>query len=188
MTSKVKIFNLALTQLGLARVGSPDAEGDKAATLRDLYDDVLDATLEAHPWNFAEEIAQLAAMGTAPAFGFANQFAYPTDPFCLRVWRLEDRTIEWVAKGRKILTDAAGPLDVHYIKRVTDTSVFPGMFTLTFAAHLAWKSAYRLTQERTKEEDAERAWLKQLQTARSADAQEGNAPREDPSDFIDARA
>lgn len=188
MTSKVKIFNLALTAIGSARLNDPDEATDKATVLRDAYDDVLDAVLEAHPWNFALRRASLAADTAAPAFGYAKQYTYPAEPFCLRVWRMEDRTIEWEAEGRKILTDAGAPLQFRYIARITDTSLFPGNFVMALAQRLAAETAYRISGELSKEKTAWEAYYRKLATAKGPDAQEGKPAPNDESDFLDARS
>ena len=188
MTSKVKIFNLALTAMGSARVNDPEDEGDKATTLREAYDDVLDAVLEAHPWNFAKRRASVAADAETPAFGYAKQYTYPANPFCLRVWRLEDRTIEWESEGRKILTDAGAPLQFRFIARITDTSLFSGNFVMALAARLAAETAFRITNELGKEDRAWELYSRKIAEARGVDGQEGKPPPNDESDFIDARS
>lgn len=190
MTDKVGIFNQALIPLGTARLVMDPNESTKAAILCNaVYDDARDATLRAHPWNFAEEHAQLAAKTTPPLFGFQRCFALPTAPFCLRVLRIHDRPrAVWKVKGRDLQTDEAAPLDLIYVARVTDEQVFDPLFVAAFAARLGAMVAYGLTKSRTKENDAwERYRNILLPEARSVDGQEGSAPFAFGDSFLDSR-
>jgi hypothetical protein len=68
-----------------------------------------------------------------------------------RGYPVEEFTIE----GRKILTDLPAPLQLQYVKRVTDTALFPPTFTMAFAAELAAKLCEPLAQSNTKRQLAE---------------------------------
>ena len=43
------------------------------------------------PFNFSITRTTLAQLSTAPTYGFAHQYALPTNPFCLRVLEMEEK-------------------------------------------------------------------------------------------------
>lgn len=192
MASWVKIANLALRRLGAERIASLTEDSENARAVNDCHDTVRDYVLRLHPWNCAMERASLAANATAPAFGYAVQYTLPTDPWCLRVWRIGsgsgalarlDSSLEYKVEGRKILTDVAAPLKILFIKRITDPELFDAALTVCIAAHIAAEIAYRVTNSRKAEELAIK-WSEQtLARARSADAQEGT-PEPIESDYL----
>lgn len=187
MAAKVDIFNGALVALGEQDVLlNPEEISTAGKLLRVKYDSVRDATLEAHPWNFATERAQIAVAGT-PLWGFSNQFTLPADPYCLKVRELEDLTLDFVVEGRKLLVDSGGPLNLIYTRRVIDTEEFTGLFVETLQLHLAAKIAFGLTRSRTRSKDLWDQYLAQLRQARSSDGQEGTPPERADSEFINAR-
>lgn len=185
MASDVSIANLALITLGGEQITSLDDKGRNATVVKASYADVRDAVLRDHPWNCATRRVKLPAEAQAPAFGFAHQFALPSDPYCLRVLELVDTSDRHVIEGRKILTDAAGPLKLLYIARIGEDE---------FDAALVQAMGYRLAAAiapRIKDNSAaDRAWSayeKLLSVARSVDAMECSPPEEEESSFISAR-
>jgi hypothetical protein len=188
MAAKVDIFNGALVALGEQDVLiDPEEASTAGKLLRVKYDSVRDATLEAHPWNFAGFLAQVAADAATPLWGFSNQFTLPADPYCLKVRALEDETLEFQVVGRKLLVDSAGPLNLIGTRRVTDTEEFTGLFVETIELHLAAKIAYGLTRSRPRADDLWGQYLAQLRQARSSDGQEGTPPTRADSEFLNAR-
>ena len=190
MPSKVSIFNAALTELGEDRVTSPSEDTEPAKVCLARYDDVRDAVLRAHPWNSAKRRASLAST-TAPAFGFANAFVLPTDPFCLRVFRLDPDTHglhpTWKVEGRQILTDEGAPLNIEFIARITDEQEFDALLADAIAMRLGAAVAYRLTNSRSKEKEVRELYRRVLREARSVDGQEGTTDPPLTDEFLDSR-
>lgn len=188
MVSLTNIWNGALIGLGQTElIVDPNEASQPAKLCREKWESVRDATLEDHPWNFAMERVQLAALAAAPAFGFSHQYQLPAKPFCLKVRELDDEDLVWQVEGRRLLVDAAGPLNVRYTRRVTDTQLYPGLFVEAVSMHLAWKIAFGLTRDRNKQRDARKDYLDQLGQARGADGREGTPPERAESDFLRAR-
>lgn len=187
MASKVDIFNLALSVLGDDTVLLPDQATEQARSLAAIYDTIRDATLTAHPWNFAMARKSLPAESATPEWGFDQQFALPSDPFCLRVWRANGRRTGWRVEGRKILANAEAPLQILYIARIEDTELFSFTFIDALAAHLAGTVAYKRTQSRAKESDAWGVYEKKLVLARSIDGQEGDPEQPLTDSFLGSR-
>lgn len=149
MASVVGICNSALSKLGALRIASLSDSSKNARACNDAYERVRDATLRKHPWNFAITRAQLAAEATGPDFGPSNQFPFPSD--CLRVLPPNDYDLDWIIEGRKILTYEGGPLNVRYIKRVTDPNEMDALFREALACELALDMCELITQSNTKQ-------------------------------------
>lgn len=186
-TSWVSIANAALIQFGADTIMDLDEPSQAARLCKSRLGDVVDAVLRAHPWNAGLARARLAADSAAPAFGFARQFTLPTDPWCLRVLRLDDDTIPFKVEGRKLLTDAEGPLDVLYIARLTDPAGIDALLAAAIAARLAHEIAYALTNSRQMAADLWQAYEARLREARSIDGQEGSPEPIEADEFLAAR-
>ncbi len=77
MTSVVQICNIALSNLGEAKIAALTDENERARQCNLRYEDCRDAVLRSHPWNAAVTRAALAANVTAPAWGFAKSLPFP---------------------------------------------------------------------------------------------------------------
>lgn len=187
MPSKVEVANAALTLLGADTVTALDQANDQARTINARFDAVRDSVLRAHPWNFALRRALLPAETAAPAWGFARQYRLPTDPYCLRVLRLEDTSATWKVEGRKLLTDGAAPLRISYIARIADTMEWDALFAEAFAARLAAAIGKRLSSSARLQKDAWDLYAALIREARSIDAQEGTPEELGDGEFLEAR-
>ena len=166
----VSICNLALTYIGAATITAlaDDTTSGRACNL--LYADCLDFILRQHPWNFAIKRVSIAVDATAPIFEFDNAFALPADS--LRILKV-NTTYRWEIEAGFIVTDAATPLEVKYIKQETDETLFDMLFVKAFSAYLAYQMAEQITQSNTKIKAAY-AWYQEcISKAKTVDAQEG---------------
>lgn len=186
MASWVAIANLALRRLGADRITDLDDDDEGARAVSDVYELVRDQVLRAHPWNCALVRKSLAPDDTDPVYGYDYQYTLPSDPYCLRIWRI-DGNPEYVIEGRKILTDEGTELKILYISRVTDPEQFDAQLVVAMAAHIAHEIAFRLTNSRTAEDEMKK-WAKEtLALARSSDAQEGTPEDVEADDFLNSR-
>jgi hypothetical protein len=184
MVSTVDICNRALQKLGHTRITSLADDTKAARECSGAYDLVRDAVFRDHPWNALVARASLAKLSTAPAWGFANQFQWPTD--CLRVIEVNTR-LDWQVEGRRILTDESAPLEIRYLRQETDPAQYDLLLVEALASRLAAELAEPLTQSNTKKEAAERQYLEVLARARRADAQEGAPQKLTRSTWLEAR-
>lgn len=190
MSSWVEIANDALRRVGDDRIQSLEENSEAARSIRDVYGIARDEVLSAHPWNCAMVRTVLAADAAAPAWGYSYQYSLPTDPYCLRVYKLERADLPFeVGANRKLLTNAAGPLKLLYIARVTDPQLFPFFVASVISACIAWKIAFRLTQSRSAEQALGDAYRAELRASRSIDGQEGTVPDPEANEdsFLGAR-
>lgn len=187
MADQVEIYNMALLVLGEPVASDPEETDPSVIKMNAMFPSARDETMRLHPWNSCMELAQLAAQGSGPAFGFANRFKLPTDPFCLRAWKLDDDTIKWKVLGREIHTDAGGPLNLEFISRKIDISSWDALLAHAVAMRLAAKVAFSITNKRLKEEAAVKAFQVALIEARSPDGQEGTPDLIVADDFVKSR-
>ena len=189
MANRTDIANLALIALGNAAGLTDldaDAAGDEnAATLKQLFDPARDATIYAHPWNFATRIpaAGLGKNTTTPG-KHTNAYTLPTNPWTLRVWELlpahHGTDPVWEVVGRDIWTDEGPPIYPRLIVRVTDLSIAPPTFAEAMALKLAYLAAPRIPNSMNKREQLRREFKEEIARARAYDGQEkGEGPVDD---------
>lgn len=178
--SDVEICSNALIQIGADPITSLTDSNDGARLANRLYTPMLDELLRSHNWNFATRRAALSRLSAEPAFGYDYQFQLPQDPYCLFVLTtdlLEDEPweIETYVSGsssyRVLVTDQSA-VNIVYIARITDTTLFDPLFTTALTDRLSFQFAYPLKASR---ELADLWWRKaemSLQRAKSRDGQE----------------
>jgi len=155
MASQIEICNLALTALGHRHIASLAENNEPARFFQANYENMLLAELRSHVWGFAKARAELAALVTVPAFGFAYEYALPEgylraiqvgdyqSGFSTTDYRDNEEGYFSIEQG-KILTDFAAPLNLRYIKRVSE-GLFDPLFVTAFALKLAYAGCYRIT-------------------------------------------
>lgn len=184
MATKVGICNLSLRLLGAQRIDAIADPNERARVLNDVYAEIRDEVLKSHPWNFAikrDDLTEITA--TSPEFQWDTWFTLPTD--CLRVIRMEDNA-KFVVEGGVLLTNES-TAEIKYIAQITDETSFSAEFVTCFAARLAAEVCYAITNSKTLTTEKWDEYLAKLTQAKSIDAQEGTADKEDDSDWIDLR-
>ena len=141
--SQINIYNQAFFALGLSRATSTTEDSKAVRAANEMYEICRDELLSAHTWNFATKRIQLTQSTTTPAFGYAYQYALPSD--FLRLVRLSDKSITYRIEGTYLLTDA-GSVSIQYIAQVTDPTKFSPLFAAALGLALADKIATQLTQ------------------------------------------
>lgn len=189
--SEVSICNMALDVLEETSIVSLSDDTKPARWMLRNYAQTRDATLRAHPWNFARTRRTLLADTVAPAFGWTYRYAIPAD--ALRVLPLTEsgdlnsRYQPHEIEGGYILTDKIAPLKVRYIKRETNVATFDNLFIEALAARLAAKAGHLITGKSTQVDNALKLYREALLEARIVDGLEGT-PEEIMDDaVIDAR-
>jgi hypothetical protein len=170
--SVIAICNRALDMLGQRPIIS---FGDNTATSEACernYALSRDAVLRSYPWNSAVARAALPALDETPAWGFGYQYQLPID--CLRVLDSEGDLdgVKWRREGNRILCDEAAPLNIRYIRQITDPGLFDPMLSDAIAAHLARSIAYQVTGSNSAVEAAEAIYQRTVREARMMDARE----------------
>lgn len=205
ITSKVTLWNLAITRLGHEQISS-ETENTKAGRLVRLHWPIVrDGVLRAHPWNWAIRRATLSTLNVTPNHEFTYAHALPTDPFCLKVIRTNyeaegysstavygypglvgygalpvEYRIETISVSgtpvRAILSNESS-MKIEYIARIEDVSQYDDLFVDAAAAKLAAELAIPLTDNQAAAKTMMELYQAKMAEARIVDAQEGS-PRE----------
>ena len=177
MATEVSICSNALRKLGDDPITSLTDDTERARLCNAFYETARDSLLRSHPWNFAITRASLTRLSSTPAYGFAYQYALPTDPYCLRVLEMEYQDyifkIENLATEGRVLLSDEDTAKILYVGRITDTSLFDSLFVDTLTAHLSVKLAYPITNSTSLQLQMHKLYQAKLSEARSVDGQEG---------------
>ena len=176
MASVIQVANRALTKLGSARITSLADDVKAARSISSCFEDLRDDELRAHRWQFAMKRTTLAALSTAPAFGYNYQYALPPD--FLRIDMVDDRFpaaimdnyidaeyLEWTLEGNVILTDIGAPLKLRYIAQITDPTLWDENFREALASRIAMEIAEDLTQSENKKASAAKDYDRSIRQA-----------------------
>jgi hypothetical protein len=151
-TSVVSIANLALQKLGEPPIVSMTENSAGARAMHACYEGLRDRELRANLWKFAKRRATLAPHATQPAFTFTYAFPVPND--FLRLIKPARVGLDWHLEYHEgvqaILTNDGDSLEIRYIARVTDPTVFDPLFVEMLACKMAWHCAESLTQSNNK--------------------------------------
>jgi hypothetical protein len=200
MTSTVDIANYALNSLGANNISSFEENSKPARLINQRFDSVRDSVFRAHPWNCLLRRAELAKESDSPAFGYANQFNLPTNPYCLRVLEFSNGTLSYpqvnmlsntggpvfVIEGRKLLSDE-GVAKIKYVARVTDPQEYDANLIDTLAAAIAFEVSYAITGSNTVKQMMAAEYSDKLKQAAFVDGTEGAPQRLEASEFIESR-
>ena len=200
MTSTVDIANYALNSLGASNITALDENSKPARLINQRFDSVRDSVFRAHPWNCLLRRAELAKESDSPAFGYANQFVLPTNPYCLRVLEFSNGTLSYpqdnmfnntggpvfVIEGRKLLSDE-GIAKIKYVARVTDPQEYDANLIDTLAAAIAFEVSYAITGSNTVKQMMAAEYSDKLKQAEFVDGTEGAPQRLEASEFIESR-
>lgn len=200
MTSTVDIANYALNSLGANNISSFEENSKPARLINQRFDSVRDSVFRSHPWNCLLRRAELAKESDSPAFGYANQFVLPTNPYCLRVLEFSNGTLSYpqdnmfnntggpvfVIEGRKLLSDE-GVAKIKYVARVTDPQEYDANLIDTLAAAIAFEVSYAITGSNTVKQMMAAEYSDKLKQAAFVDGTEGAPQRLEASEFIESR-
>lgn len=184
-TSEVEICNLALIKIGHDTISDLTQETKAARMCSRLYPKLRDATLRAHPWNFAIRRASLVASADAPAYGYSYAYAKPLD--YLRIVTCEDPQTDYVLESEFFLASIS-PFKMKYVWKVTDPNRFDSLFIDAFACRLAADLAMPLAQSAEMVDAMWGSYRERIAEARHADAQEGKGPEfTDDTGWLESR-
>lgn len=183
MPSEIDVVNYAMVKIGQNPITSFE-DGSKAATTAKLVYPLARASFQRmFPWRSCKARAQLAASTTAPTWGYA--FAYPMPADNLRVidvfsgdYRLGNSDgpfprSEWIYEAGSILTDIEGPINVIYLREVTDPNAWDSLMVQAMSAFLAMDLAEAFTNSAQKKAQASQWFREAMAVAKNASSQEG---------------
>ena len=171
-TSAVDICNSALNMIGASNIISLDEDSKAGRICKQRYTNVRDAVFRSHVWNCLVNRVQLTADVSAPTFEFQYQYTLPTDPYCLRVIKLEFLDTVYRIEGRKLLTNES-QLKLIYVGRDENVSNYDQLLSGSIAAGMASDLAYPLVGSNTLAQQMFDMYQRKLSEARFVDATEG---------------
>tara|TARA_R110000803_G_scaffold29587_2_gene67340 strand:+ start:2003 stop:2587 length:585 start_codon:yes stop_codon:yes gene_type:complete len=172
MASDVDIANSALNNLGASNINALTEDSVAARLCNQRYEFVRDSVFRAHPWNCLVRRASLAQNTTAPDWQYTYAFNLPTDPYCLRVLRVEDLDTDYQVEGRTIASNNS-TMKIKYIGRITDPNEYDMLLIECLSARLAADIAYAITNNNALTATMWEMYNQKLSEARFVDATEG---------------
>lgn len=189
MATKLEICNRALQKLGARTINSLTENSKNARAIALAYEPCKLAELREHDWNFALTRAQLAADSTDPDFGPEKRYPLPADFVRLVDPDLEDNSfdLDWQIESGAIHTNDSAPLNIRYVKNVTNASEFDPLFSEALATRIAIEICEEITQSNTKLENLSALYQDIQRKAKKANGFERRraVPPTDP--WIEAR-
>lgn len=188
MSSQTEICNAALTLLGAGTINAITDQSNQAYALNAIWDSARQAELRKHVWKFAITRANVPLLASVPVNGqYTQTFAYP--PNCLRIlqcgnsgldypgvdlsdYRSGPTLDDYMLEGNTILSNIAAPLSVRYVQDMKDPTQWDTAFSNAFAAHLADRACFRITQSHDGEKVAQARYKEDIMDALRANALE----------------
>ena len=179
---KTGIANLALSNLGEARIQSLTEDSSRARACSARMDQVIESVLRMHVWNSALERKELTQIG-APVFGWNYMFQLPAD--CIKVVEVNPISKFQVEK-RNILSNETS-LYLLYVAEPTDINNLDSLLAEAIAMKLAVEVAETLTSKQGLKQEMMQKFIIALQEARSANSNDRTPEHRERSSWLDAK-
>ncbi len=185
-TSKVKICNLALVNIGVNTIESLDDSDSKGAVACNrVYDTLVEELLRLYPWNFALSKAALPLESSPPLFGYSYSYTLPGD--CMKVVRLETDTDQFVVIGGSLETDTENA-QILYVKLITDPVKFDSTFVTLLSARIAAAIVFTMTGKKDLMPVFDNKYNLLLKSVIDIDASETKQTPDDDTTILDSRS
>ncbi len=139
--SETSLCNQALGRIGAKRIDNVETDSSlEAIQCRLHYEPTRDALQRSHFFRFTRDRVALVQDTTDPDFEWENQFILPDDFVRFRSIEEESgftsRKNRHAIEGQRFLTNFS-TVNLRYIKKVTDPTLFDPLFTKVFILLLA---------------------------------------------------
>jgi len=179
---KTGIANLALSNLGEARIQNLTENSARARACSARIEGCIETVLRMNVWNSALE-RQLLTQIEAPVFGWNYTYQLPAD--CIKVVEVEPVS-RFMVEKKNILSNETS-LYLLYVATPTDTNNLDSLLAEAIAMKLAVEIAETLTsKEGLKSEMAQKYFLA-VQEARSANSRDKTPDHRERSSYLDAK-
>jgi len=192
MVSKVPLCNLSYAALGhKAFIQSIDEASVEARYAKLFYDVARQATLRAHPWNFATGRATLALLDDGP-LPWTYKYALPSG--CLKARRIVPGYSTEKIPFEVALSDDGTTRVIHtnqkdavlvYTHNVENGDLFDALFTDAFTYNLAARLSPTIAP--SKSQEMLTRFINAMRQAQTSDASEGEAEDVATTDWLEAR-
>lgn len=174
MASEVGIANAALQLIKSSKQITSITQGTKEANAVEvIYEELRDACLEMHVWNFATKRVKLAQLTDTPTFGWDYSYQLPADN--LRIISVHPSTsvhssVPYRIEGQTLSADAEN-IYLKYIARITDPNQMTATFRLALSKLLASRLAVTLAQSTSLSKEMYEQFVgEDMPTAKGADS------------------
>ncbi len=194
--SKTSIFKMACLHIKQKPINDPDEATIPAQYLSIFWDLALEATLQAHDWDFAHRRLTLAVHDDDPPDDWGYRYDFPADciqplsiakeirahrsPIAFKVELSVD------ASEKTILTDQEDAI-LEYTRRVTNPAIFTAQFAEALSYRLAAYVALSVAGKADYEQKCLQAFAQSIRLASMFDARAGQSDEEPDSEFVTAR-
>ena len=194
--SKTKIFNIALSNLGVSAPIQNSIENNPTAILMNNYYELArDTVLEAHEWSFATAYKKLSISEENAPEGskWAYNFTFPNDCIAPRaIIDLADRKEKKYepatdSSGQKIILTNCNPCMLRYTRRVTNETFFTAAFVNALGFYLAYLSAQVIVGSGNKKNTNLQDYQLAIRQAIVTDARKTQIKDQDDKDYTDFR-
>ena len=193
--SKTKIFNIALSNLGIsAPIQNSIEEHPQAILMNNYYELARDSVLEAHDWTFANATKELSIAEESSLNG-NWQFCFTLPNDCISPRAVIDMFDNKEKKyepgidsaGQKVIYTNTNPCLLKYTKRVTNETFYTARFVNALAFYLAYLSAQVITGSNNKKNTNLQDYQIAIREAIVLDARKTENKDQDDKDYTDAR-
>ena len=139
---KTGIANIALSNLGEARIQNLNDNNSRARACNSRLNDVITTVLRMHVWNSALERATLTSV-EAPLFGWTYTYQLPAN--CIRVVEVNPVS-RYLVEKKNLLSNEKG-IDLLYIADPEDINNLDSLLAEAIAMKLAVEIAETLTSK-----------------------------------------
>ena len=188
MADQTSICNDALTLLGAATINAITDQSNQAYALNAIWNLERQSELRKHIWKFSISRYQCPLLATPPVNGPYNQ-AFGLPPDNLRILCVGDSNYDYpgvdlsdyragptlddyVIEGNQVLSNLTAPISLRYVRDIPDPTQWDSAFAAAFAARLANRACFRITQSHQGEQVAQARYKQDLMDAVRANALE----------------
>ena len=179
---KTGIANLALSNLGEARIQNLTEDSSRARACSARIEAVIETVLRMNVWNSALE-RKLLTQIDAPIFGWNYTYQLPSD--CIKVVEVEPVSRFQVEK-KNILSNETS-LYLLYVATPTDINNLDSLLSEAIAMKLAVEIAETLTSKEGLKNEMTQKYFIALQEARSANSRDKTPDHRERSSWLDAK-
>lgn len=187
MAGYVEIANRAAIAVGTsARLTDQDDNTVLGRAVANVWELERRAALRDGGWNFAMKRDSLPQLEALPKHGYDAQFQLPSD--CLKLVEVcGSERLRYQVEGGKILADTDGPLEIRYLRDVSEPAEFDAAFAHAFALRIACAIGRRIAGSAFDKQSTWREYEASITAAQGADALENPSIDQEESDWVLAR-
>lgn len=196
MTTKLKLYNRALSHLSTVRLANLTEDRKERYELDAVYDECLQEMLELGLWKFAMRASLMTAdPGIEPTFGPAYAYAIPTDfvrlagitsdpEFKVEVSDYTEENGVWYTSINEMYVRYVSN-DVSY---GLNLSLYPENYCSAFGTHMALRAALPITRDKATRNDLVLLNDRLLAKAKRLDAVDESVKRKPVGRLVSTRA